>query len=43
MLAVPVVTVELRETAEPAAEQVGSAVAPAGEEVSKQLSVTVPE
>jgi hypothetical protein len=39
---VPVVTVELRETAEPATEQVGSAVAPAGEEVSTQLSVTAP-
>jgi hypothetical protein len=42
MLAAPVVTVELRETAEPATEQVGSAVAPVGEEASTQLSVTVP-
>jgi hypothetical protein len=41
-LAVPVVTVELSETAEPATEQVGSAVAPAGEEASTQLSVTAP-
>lgn len=41
-LAVPVVTVELRETEEPAAEQVGKLVAPAGEDVSVQLSVTAP-
>jgi hypothetical protein len=41
-LAVPVVTVELSETAEPATEQVGSAVAPAGEEASTQLRVTAP-
>jgi hypothetical protein len=36
------VTVELNETPEPATEQVGSAVAPAGEEASTQLSVTAP-
>ena len=41
-LAVPVVTVGVRETAEPATEQVGKSVAPAGEEFSAQLSVTVP-
>jgi hypothetical protein len=41
-VAVPVVTVELSETAELAAEQVGRLVAPVGEEVSAQLSVTVP-
>jgi hypothetical protein len=41
-LPVPVVTVELRKTEEPAAEQVGRLVAPAGEEVSTQLSVMAP-
>jgi hypothetical protein len=40
-VAVPVVTVELRETAEPA-EHVGRLVAPAGEEVKAQVNVTVP-
>jgi hypothetical protein len=41
-LAVPVVVVEPRETEEPAVEQVGRFVAPAGEDVSVQLSVTLP-
>jgi hypothetical protein len=40
-VAVPVVTVELRETAEPA-EHVGRLVAPAGEEVRAQVNVTAP-
>jgi hypothetical protein len=39
---VPVVTVELSETAELAAEHVGRLVAPTGEEVSAQVKVTVP-
>jgi hypothetical protein len=41
-LALPVVTVEVRDTEEPAAEQVGRLVAPAGEEVSTQLNATAP-